>query len=254
MTAKIQEKRENELAAVLDLCSKLIALNFEGFDRDDIDDRTRQLVMYMADGVGQVFKSLVELNGVIEDLELSRGMISRYPWHGTPVTKAKHFELTWFLFQNLCYKYKEKLKLYFNAQKSLAELLGEAKPDWLKSELKFVDKVLGPAIRDRGNTVHSWNAKQTEIDFFSTVLFFSNLKKRGHEIDLPEGFFDVDGHYMDAKGALKREASKMIRDANSQYHRILTYHEPSPKILIKKSQDILDAVNSGNSLTRQKAR
>jgi hypothetical protein len=220
---------ETDLSSIVSASVKLSFLHQNDELSDKIDEQTRKAMLWLSRQVAMMVKSLLEIHTVHEDMRLSLAMLGRYPWHGTKITKIKHFELSWFLFQNLCYKFKEKLKLYFNCQKNLSRALRIEAPGWLKAELHLVEKALGPAIRDRGNSVHTWDAKQSHIDWFGTVYFLSSMKKDGAELDLPEGFSDVDGHYRDAKMMLKVEASKMIDDATSVYLRLLNFHGPTPK-------------------------
>jgi hypothetical protein len=99
-------------------------LRSTGFRRVDVGAETQRLMYQVSDRAAMVSKSLIELHTVVDDLRFALKMLSRYPWHGTDISKIKHFELTWFLFQNLCYKFREKLKLYHNCQKRLGLLLG----------------------------------------------------------------------------------------------------------------------------------
>lgn len=223
-------------------------LRTRGFKREEIDEETKKLMLMVGDRAASLSKALIELHTVLDDLRIALKMIGRYPWHGTEISKLKHFELTWFLFQNLCYKYREKLKLYHNCQKALALNLAYDPPGWLKAELKLVEKALGPAIRDRGNTVHGWDVRQSSIDWFGTVHLFNSIKEQGEELELPEGFLDVAGHYRDAKWELKSEARKLIADAEQILLRLLTFHAPLPSMLLKKSTELLNAVESGHGL------
>lgn len=223
-------------------------LRSTGFRRADVGAETQRLMFQVSDRAAMVSKSLIELHTVVDDLRFALKMLSRYPWHGTDISKIKHFELTWFLFQNLCYKFREKLKLYHNCQKRLGLLLDRGEPGWLKAELKVVEKALGPAIRDRGNTVHGWDVRQSSIDWFGTIHFMNSLKEYGEDLELPDGFQDVAGHYRDAKSELKNEARKLISDAEGILLRVLKLHAPLPVVLLGDAQALLVAVEEGREL------
>lgn len=212
----------------------------------DAEERAGRAASELVSRSSRLLASIVQLGCVVEDMEATVRMLSRYPWHKTKVTKVKHLELTWFLFQNLCYKYKEKLKLCFNMQKAVAAGLGFPKPDWIKDELRLVDKALGVEIRHRGGSVHSWNTKQPDLDFFSAVSILSMMRDSGSSVNLPEGFFDVSGHYADAKWILRGKARKMTKETEQIFFRVLEDHDPRPSELINCISNLLEKVNAVN--------
>lgn len=167
-------------------------------------------------------------------------MMSRYPWKPERITRAEHLELTWFLYRNLCYKFKEKLKLVFNSQKQLSLFLNMDAPTWLKSELKSVDQSLGTEIQARGNTVHDWNVGQRDIDRLGMIENLTAAKDAGEAVDLPEGFFDVTGHYRDVKRQVKNNATEMNKKSHEILLRVLTNHEPLPIRQLQKTSEVLE--------------
>ncbi|WP_284164445.1 hypothetical protein [Frigidibacter sp. SD6-1] len=210
-----------------------------------VDEKTRELGEYLVSRTSTFLSALTQLGGVVEDMEIVEKMLRRYPWHGTPITKTKHLELHWFLFQNLCYSFKEKLKLCYNAQKDAARFLDVEQPTWLKPELRVVEIELGKAIADRGNTVHSWNVRTEDIDLFSMIELFQEFRSMGEKLDLPEGFADIRGHYFDAKWRLREKSRRMEREARKLFLRIIEFHPPRPHLLLEKFNSVVAGVNAG---------
>lgn len=206
---------------------------------------TRELTEMIVGRAQNCLAALVQLGGTLEDMQTAYKIVSKYPWHGTEITKVQHLELTWFLFQNLCYKFREKIKLYFNSSKTICETLGIDTPTWLKKELKKTEKVFQREIRDRGNTVHSWNAKNSDIDFFSLASQLHSAHVAGENVDLPEGFLDVAGHYKDAKRALRERAKELILSAEATFCAILESYTPTPEVILDKVNAVIDGVNHG---------
>lgn len=235
---------EKILVETFSASTGIILFNFRGGEDIFVDEKARQALSELSIRAGGMLKSVFELHGSLEDLVLARRMLNRYPWHRTEISKVKHFELTWFLFENLCYKFKEKLKLCFNSQKMLCNFIGEQPPSWLKAELRVVDQAFGPAIKARGNTVHSWDERQPAIDWLGTVSFLKTAKDQGEDVELPQGFFDLDGHYRDAKRELRSDTKAMEDAGIALMGRILQFHMPTPKKLLEKSQSYFDAVGS----------
>ena len=241
------------MSPVFSESGEVISLELKGFDHFEGDAETLRMMRYLVGHSVAVLKSLSEVHRVLIDMATVRQMISRYPWHGTPVTKLKHVELTWFLFQNLCYKFKEKLKLYHKYQKILATVHSQEPGGWLKAELKLLDKAMGEAIRGRGNSVHSWDEQVPTIEKFSFIHMAVEMRASGADLDLPEGFFDISGHYSDAKWMLKSDADRMIRDAFHVFERVVAMHGPTPVKLLQSTNEVISLVRSGAALKANKA-
>ncbi len=240
---------ESHIVDIFKGSTEILLFAIDSDKSEKFDRRTDQALFYLASTACQMLKGVLELRATLEDLIMARRMLKRYPWHGTEISKVKHIELTWFLFQNLCYKFKEKLKLCFNAQKRLSSFLKIEPPTWLKAELKVADIALGSTIRARGNTVHNWDVKHSSIDWLNTVTNFEFAKAQGEDVALSEMLLDVDGHYRSAKLDLRNETEEMERAAIAITLRILTFHAPTPKNLFSQSQALFDLAKSGQKLT-----
>ena len=223
----------------------IVAAHFQPIISPDVDDETRKAAEYLANRAGACLAAIMQMARVVEDMQTTYRMISRYPWKSKHISKSKHLDLTWFLFQNLCYKYPEKIKLYFNVSRPLCELLHIETPTWLKEQLRKTQKEFSRDIRDRGNTVHSWDVLNSDIETFDLVSFFHNLDADIQNFDLPHTFHDLDGHYRDAKWMLKIRAEKLISAAESALVNILEHHKPTPITIVGMISDILHKVNQG---------
>jgi hypothetical protein len=209
---------------------------------DAIDPYTKTTGTYVINKASEMLSALVQLAGTVDDMRTVSAMFGKFPWDEKRVSRAKHLELTWFLFQNLCYKFKEKTKLVYNCQKLICRTFGLSEPNWLKFELKNVERTLGAHIQDRGNTVHNWNVQHKDIDFLAMVELMRSYRSAGQEIDLPDGFFDLNGHYRDTRFLLKRAARQALEDAEGCLERILIKHDPAPKTIIKKTEKLVDQI------------
>ncbi len=199
-----------------------------------------------------MLSALVQVAGTVDDMRAVCAMLGKYPWDEKKVSRSKHLELSWFLFQNLCYKFKEKTKLVYNCQNQISRLLGIEEAQWLRSELKNVERTLGGHIQDRGNTVHKWNVKHKDIDFLSMVELMRSFKQAGQELELPDGFFDLVGHYNDARYLLLDTAKVALADAESCLERILVNHEPRPKSIIQKAEETVGLIIRGEIVLQKK--
>lgn len=211
----------------------------------DYDQGVKNAAELLAYQGHSVVAAVVQLGSVMDDLSTAVNMLSRYPWVPNKVSREDHLELIWFLFQNLCYKFKEKLKLVYNSQKILSINLKKETPSWLKSELKIVEKQLAAEIRSRGNSVHSWNEVTRPVHFVGMVAAFSNARELGETIDLPDGYFDVKGHFRDARYELKMRANEVIAHCEASFRRVLTVHSPTPLVSVARIIEIIDLLNQG---------
>lgn len=224
-----------------DLVTKVVKDPFgSGFD-----PRTAEVGRYVLTQSGSMLSAIVQLNGCIEDMRAVHSMLGKYPWREDRISRAKHLDLNWFLFQNLCYKFKEKLKLAFNSQRKIAKSLILVSPSWLKEELKLIETALGRHIQDRGNTVHNWNVTHGNIDLISMIELFKYANLAGETVDLPEHFLDLTGHFRDAKWFLRLSIKRAIHEADSSLARILATHEPTPKEIVKYVDEIMQRVLRG---------
>lgn len=212
---------------------------------ENVASPTRELAEQLACQTADCMSAIVQLGGVIEDMQTTFRMLSRYPWHEKRVTKVQHLDLMWFLFQNLCYKFREKIKLYFNTSKLACQNLRLSTTDWLKEELSKTNHTFQREIRDRGNTVHSWNVRNPGIDMLSMASLFHNLQLAGGNIDLPSGFLDVSGHYDDAKWHLTERAKELIKSAECTFAAILESYPPTPSAILASTAEIIEGVNGG---------
>ena len=152
----------------------LVAFNFRADLPPEIDPETSRLLRLVAGRAGAMLAALAQTNSVIEGMEKTMLMLRSFPWRGKAISRTEHLDLHWFLLENLTYTFKEKIKLVFDHKRSAADILGLPRPAWIKSELSIIDRTMGQYIRNRGNTVHSWNVKNPIIDFFGMVEFFSS--------------------------------------------------------------------------------
>ncbi|WP_164657869.1 hypothetical protein [Tropicibacter sp. Alg240-R139] len=215
--------------------------NFEAMEHSD----TKLLAKNLEQRVGSSVGAFMQFNGVPEELATACKMLKRYPWHGTDISKSSHLEMTWFLVQNLCYHFKEKTKLYFNNQKSAALILRLPEPMWLKAELKLIDDIMGKAIKDRGNTVHGWNTTENSIYTYSLV---ETIVEAGEE----SGDWDLKSHYRDAKFFLGWKARKYRDHAYGLMWRCFRDHSPTPPTLVRRFNELTDAVLNKGALLTQK--
>lgn len=211
---------------------------------EDIDEQTKAALGYALQKASLLLSSFVQLADVVRDMEITFFMLSRYPWHGTKVDRRSHLELNWFLYQNLCYKFKEKQKLVYNTQLSAAKAISIDQPDWLKEELKISEKLFGSEIRDRGNTVHNWNVKNKDIELFSMVHALHKMKSGSSRVAVPEPLLDLVGFYTDAKYSLKQRARTLHQGAISSVTRILVDHQPNPISIVNAVDDLLVKANA----------
>lgn len=227
--------------ALFDLCRPYVMRSYsEDIFAEVEDETTRRLGQQMQAVSGKALSSFVQWHGVGEELSRAHRMLNRYPWYGTEITKSQHLETTWFLTQNLCYHFKEKAKLFYNQQKEASKFFDLEEPSWLKAKLKFIDKEMGEAIRDRGNTVHGWNSKVQATYTLSAV----EILQAG---DSEKKDWDIRGHYADAKWQLRYDA-KRYRDCAFQVLKECFFsHQPTPNRIVQKHNEICDAVFSGNS-------
>lgn len=252
--AQIKQKKpssyEKAINELLLAAPKITAYYIKNPFDDSVDPYTRRIGTYIIDKSSTMLSALVQVAGTVDDMRTVVSMLGKYPWDERRISRAKHLELSWFLFQNLCYKFKEKLKLAFNCQKQICRPLGFEEVNWLRFELKNVERTLGGHIQDRGNTVHNWNVQHRDIDFLSMVELMRSFRQSGQELDLPEGFFDIIGHYRDARYFLKDSAKAALVDAESCLERVLTKHDPEPKQIVRKSHDIIDKILQGGVVLR----
>lgn len=241
---------ESAIHDLLLVAPKVTSYNLKPPFDETIDPYTARAASTVIERSGALLSAIVQANGVIEDMRAVLAMMGKYPWDEKKVSRSKHLDLNWFLFQNLCYKFKEKLKLAFNCQKQVCRPLALSEPSWIKFELKNVERAMGSHIQDRGNTVHSWNTKHSGIDFLSTVELFMSFRESGEEMDLPEGFFDILGHYRDTRFWVKLATRKALREAEECIERVLTKHEPEPKHILRKTEELVDLVLKKEILIR----
>lgn len=225
----------------------LAAENARDFLRAEVTTDTKKACSYIAAEIRPMLTAIVQLGNAIEDMQTCRQMVSRYPWHGTNIKKSKHLELTWFLFQNLCYKYTEKLKLVYKNQISIAKFLKVQSPAWLQEELKLAKKALVEEIKDRGNSVHSWDAKNRHTYTFELVETLNNFEKRDDALKTRPIATDqkVKDHYSDAKYSMKFRSQTAIDFCEAQFQRVLSEFEPLPIELINAVNSIFDKVDQG---------
>lgn len=130
----------------------------------------------------QVFDHVSRLSVAIEELHLTllhmevtrRLVAAEAPVH-THLRREEMLEVLWSQHQHQCYQFKEKLKLVFNQQKPLTELLDMEPPNWLEDELKKTASSLNSPIRDRGNSVQNWNVVEPNIQDLSWFGVLRNL-------------------------------------------------------------------------------
>lgn len=229
------------LAATRFIVPSVVHNAFEGCD----EAATRDLILRATTVVGNFVGSVAQTNGVIEHLAIADKMLNRYAWHGTTVSRSDHLELTWLLVQNLCYLFKEKLKLFFNQQKRASLLLGLPQPAWLTTELKNVEKVYGAEIRNRGNTAHNWNQKNDDLDQFF-------LMEALHKIDRDRCGDELRDFYFETKAVMRSRSKVYAAEGRSIFLRCMAY-EPRPISLIERFNDLAEAVRQGHRLTERTA-
>lgn len=72
----------------------------------------------------------------------------------------------------------------------------------LVSRIKIADKLFRELKKLRGGTVHSWHVEHNRINF---VEMLELLQDRPRNPTLPMGFYNLDGHLLDAKHDIKTE-------------------------------------------------
>lgn len=224
---------------------ELFSLGYDSLINKDIDAEVKFTVEDMALKVALSLSAINQLGNVYNELNVSYRMLSRYPWHGTRISKIEHLELTWFLFQNLCYKFKEKLKLCFNSQKSACALLKLEQPNWIRDELRIIERKFSKEIQDRGNSVHSWTVRDPSLEVLATASLFDEIRLMGEEFEIPVGLEDVDKHYRRSKEFLKWRASSSIKVAESTLINILENKSVKPIDVVLRLKQIISAVNNG---------
>lgn len=209
---------------------------------DISDPGTRRAIELLTKRVSNSVSSAVQASGVVEQLDVARRMLRRYPWHGTSITKSNHLELTWLIVQNLCYHFKEKLKLMFNELSLACKLFSITNPAWLKDELREVDQVYGQAIRDRGNTVHGWDQRNDD-------LFTFQLVELAQQLGLEKDDRRLSDFHGEAKWMMHRKASSYVVAGRRIFLRCLT-HPPSPLLVVQEYNKLVDGARQGTMLLR----
>ncbi len=238
-------EQEEAIAFLRDCAKHVIPGNNNGNFAEVNDPQTQRLANAVENRVCNAVGAFMQFNGVAEELATACKMLKRYPWHGTEISKSSHLEMTWFLVQNLCYHFKEKTKLYYNNQKLAAQILGLSTPSWLKEELRLIDSEMGKAIRDRGNTVHGWNTRESSIYTFSMVELLVESGESSRD-------WDLKSHYSDAKFFLGLKAQKYRDQANAIMWRCFREHSPTPVTIVRRFNELADAVLNENALLESK--
>ncbi len=241
---KADEERYQRAISDLLSASRPTLLVREGSPiNENVDADTRRIAHQVLNYSSVHLKACIELMAVHENLKLAKFAMGRYPWHSTMLTKSRHLELTWFLFQNLCYKFKEKLKLVYNSQKPICTILSLPQPTWLKFELSAISVNMGKHIRERGNTVHEWDESNPHIDLLSMVELVHQFHNNGSSSELEESRINLRGHYQDSKWFLRRDARSATDAAREAIYRILEKHDPMPRHIFRRIDQIIDQVN-----------
>ncbi|UOA25848.1 hypothetical protein DSM107133_00536 [Pseudosulfitobacter sp. DSM 107133] len=224
---------------------ELLNLGYDSLIHKNTDAEVKFAVEAMALKAGLSLSAIIQLGTVYNELNVSYQMLSRYPWHGTRISKIEHLELTWFLFQNLCYKFKEKVKLCFNSQKLACASLKLEQPNWIKDELRIIERKFSKEIQDRGNSVHSWTVRDPSLEVLATASFLDEIRLMGVEFEIPTGLEDVDKHYRRSKEFLKWRASSSIKVAESTLINILEKKSVKPIDVVLRLKQLISAANNG---------
>ena len=202
---------------------------------DHVSDANLRRALYKVSSICLFYlKSLAQLRGVIDDMIACRAMIGSFPWRSQSITRTQHIELHWFLFEDLCYIYREKLKRYYNNKVRFANFLSHSKPDWLKKELKLLDSELGSHIRRRGDTVHNWGSQHTAVSLFSTVAMAKSVG-----VELPS---DLNEYESDARSELKYEARQVIQFCSEEYLRVTGLGPDICDPIVRELSEIIESI------------
>lgn len=165
----------------------------------------------------------MQVHSVIEDTKICLLMASRYPWHGTTITKSNHFDHVWFNFCNQCYLFHERVKNFQNEMNKVRRLSSQSETS-VSAELKKLVK-LKEFIKLRGQHVHEWPMKHQSYDAFAILEFMNSAFGEYEEI--------IEDHYLDAKREVKWEISQVLLFMHNRFQNLdgapedlfLTYFE-----------------------------
>ena len=237
---------EDELVSqslwLLELCRRSPLFRRELDIRSGASPRTRQILLQAHNQAGLMIRAIFDVYSVAREIELTRYMSQRYPWSGTVIKKSDHLKLVWFQYINLCYLYKERVRVFCNATNSAARFVGVGSRVDAKSELKNVETKLGKFIRRRGEAFHEWSVPHAAIHLYEAVEIISragDAKFGGAE----------RGHYVDAKWDLKFDVECGLDFARAHYSSLLTNYRETITAIVVRFEHALAEVNNGGELT-----
>ena len=104
--------------------TRKVILTRDGAYLNSINEADRPLVEELRYRLAIAVSSYLHLESVILDTYKCLKMSRRYPWHGTSITKADHFNFVWFNFTNQCYLYSTRTKNFYNRLQEISVPFG----------------------------------------------------------------------------------------------------------------------------------
>jgi hypothetical protein len=202
--------------------------------------RTTDVLRLACNRTGLMIRSVLEISTVVDDLEHTRTMSQRYPWRGTEIKKSDHLKLVWFQYINLCYLYKERVRVFCNSTNDAAKLFGIAQRMDTSQELKRIESALGKYIRRRGQAFHEWAIPHAGIHLYAAIEI---LARAGHPRGAGERFY-----YSDAKWDLKSDVLAGLQFARAYYVSAMKSHGATVLEIVSKYDETYEAVRKGQRL------
>lgn len=232
--AKIVRCREELFQIQSDICKYLISS--DGFDARKLssDEQSVRIVGQMSHVLLSCFRALIEISTVIDDVQICINMTKKYPWDENKIPRTSHLHLIWFTFENLCYQFKEKVRLFKKFFKMSAIQFCKSAIDNTRELLKIIDFRIGVYIKSRGMTLHEFTSRNSIISDFSTLDLLYKMKNITNiEVDN-----DIKYYYRDTARAVRGEigmAFEFMADFFLQY-------------LSKDISDLIERIRSFNFL------
>ena len=182
---------------------------------DNVDPKHRQNLMILINYLRNAYFTIIALHSVISDVEMCAKMISRYPWHGTTISKGDHFEFVWSNFTHHCYIFEERTKQLWKHYNELSEYIGDENINvgpWVKQ----IKKELGEHIAFRGAHLHEWSRHYEGYEFFKLIDLLTPFDEK---YKWPQKYL-----YKETKTNLKNE----ILNTRDKMVKILVNLEPDP--------------------------
>lgn len=138
--------------------------------------------------------AFIRIASTLDDIGKIPRFGARYGWRGGSFQRSDHLRFVWMAFLHLVYVYHERVRIFTNALDEASRYVPIKLPINPGDELKRLKKVIGPFIRERGETVHEWLPDRRETTYLEAVELMSAAGDNKE--------WDVKGHYHDARSSM----------------------------------------------------